>query len=470
MKTTVALLKINENVSEGNNFTFKDITPQVFEREVLKLDPKKATPQNDILIKMLVKSYDIISKHLSDKSKNLKDYLTSLKLADVLPVHKKDETTLATNYRPVSLIPVASKLFERNMYNEIIEFVETSLSPYLFGFRKGHSTEHCLVVMLEAWKRSLDIKGASGAVLTDLSKAFDCLNHNLLIAKLGAYGFSHDALKFICSYLKERKLRTKAETDYSRSLEIKFGVPQGSILGPLLFNIFINDIFFSIKEISIANYADDNTTYANDKNVTELLNKLEKETNVLLEWFKVNEMKPNADKSHLLVLNNQVQASVKLGEEIIASSPSVDLLGVKIDENLNFAEHITKLCKKGNQKLHALARISKFLSKDKLRILMTTFITSQLNYCPLPSMFHNRTLNNKKINRLHERSLRLVYENETLSFQELLDLDNSMTIHHRNIQKLATEMFKIKNKLSPTPMIDIFREHVNVYDLRSKRC
>ena len=132
--------------------------------------------------------------------------------------------------------------------------------------------------------------------------------------------------------------------------------------------------------------------------------------------------KPNADKSHLLVLNNQIQASMMLGEETIASSPSVDLFGVKIDENLNFTEHIKKLCKKGNQKLHALARISKFLSKDKLRILMTTFITSQFNYCPLTWMFHNRTLNNK-INRLHERSLRLVYEDETLSFQELLDLD-----------------------------------------------
>ena len=102
---------------------------------------------------MLVKSYDIISKHLSDcynNSKNLQYYPTSLKLADVTPVHKKDEKTLAKNDRPISLIPVASKLFERNMYNEIIEFIENSLSPYLFGFRKGHSTEQCLVVMLEA--------------------------------------------------------------------------------------------------------------------------------------------------------------------------------------------------------------------------------------------------------------------------------------------------------------------------------
>lgn len=98
--------------------------------------------------------------------------------------------TLAKNYRPVSLLPAASKIFERNMYNEIIDFIEKSLSPYLFGFRKGHSTEQCLLVMLEAWKKALDENGYAGAILTDLSKAFDCLNHDLLIAKLDAYGFS----------------------------------------------------------------------------------------------------------------------------------------------------------------------------------------------------------------------------------------------------------------------------------------
>ena len=138
--------------------------------------------------------------HLSDNyNKAKKDFVypSSLKLADVIPVHKKDEKTLAKNYRPVSLVPIVSKIFERNMYNEIIEFIEKYLSPYLFGFRKGHSTEQCLVVMLEAWKKALDDKGVSGAILAALSKAFDCLNHDLLLAKLNAYGFSHDALRFI---------------------------------------------------------------------------------------------------------------------------------------------------------------------------------------------------------------------------------------------------------------------------------
>ena len=129
------------------------------------------------------------------------------------------------------------------------------------------------------------------------------------------------------------------------------------------------------------------------------------------------------------------------------------------------------LCKKGNQKLHALARISRYLSKDKLRILMKSFIESQFNYCPLVWMFHNRTLNNK-INRLHERALRLVYRDEiheNMSFQDLLDKDGAVSIHDRNLRKLAIEMFKVKNDLSPLPMQDIFREQINSYDLRNNR-
>ena len=119
------------------------------------------------------------------------------------------------NYRPVSLLPIVSKLFERNMYNQILAYIDKFLSPYLFGFRKGHSTEQFLIIMLEAWKKALDEKKNAGAILTDLSKAFDCLSHDLLTAKLRAYGFDHDALIFIYSYLKERRQRTKIGFSYS---------------------------------------------------------------------------------------------------------------------------------------------------------------------------------------------------------------------------------------------------------------
>ena len=354
------------------------------------------------------------------------------------------------------------------MYEEIMDYIENSLSPFLFGFRKGHSTEQCMLAMFEEWKKALDDKCSAGAILTDLSKAFDCINHDLLIAKLNAYGFSNEALTFIWSYLKDRKQRTKVGSEFSKWLELKYGVPQGSILGPLLFNIFLNDIFFFIKDIKIANYADDNTPYLTHKHATDLISILERETNFLLDWLRFNEMQPNADKCHLIVINPKEDISVKLGNELVSNSHSVDLLGIKVDDNLNFTEHITKLCKRGSQKLHALARIAQYLDKDKLRIIMKTFIISQFNYCPLVWMFHNRTLNNK-INRLHERALRLVYHDQNLSFQELLEIDNSVTIHHKNLQRLATEMFRIKNRLFLTPVNEIFKDCINHYDLRKNR-
>ena len=472
-----SILKIKENVNVENKFLFKDMTSQDFEKEISKLNPNKASIENDIPAKTLIGSKDIVSDYLANiynNSKQEQKYPLSLKAADVTPIHKKDDKTALKNYRPVSLIPIVSKLFERNMYDEILLYINRFLSPYLFGYRKGYNTEKCLTAMLEMWRKALDEKKSAGGILTDLSKAFDCLNHNLLIAKLEAYGLDISALEFIYNYLKERKQRTKVSCSYSSWRELKFGVPQGSILGPLLFNVFINDIFYFVNKTNIANYADDNSIYSVGDNVIDLLKTLETETNLVLNWFRMNEMISNDDKCHLLVdkchllVAKQEKVSVTLGNEIIEAANTVELLGVKIDKNLDLNEHVSNLCKKGNQKLHALARISKYLSTEKLKIIMKTFIQSQFNYCPLTWMFHNRTLNNK-INKLHERALKIVYKNDKLTFQELLDMDDSITIHQRNLQRLAIEMFKVKNHISPLPMQELFIEQVHIRDLRNKR-
>ena len=340
------------------------------------------------------------------------------------------------------------------------------LSPFLCGFRRGYSTQHCLLAMLEKMKRSLDKNNYAAALLTDLSKAFDCINHGLLIAKLQAYGFDHSSLNYVHSYLSHRKQRTKINNAYSTWAFPDTGAPQGSILGPLLFNIDLNDIFYFIEENDLTNYADDNTPYKTGKCLECILKNLEDDSKILMKWFDDNYFKMNADKCHLLVPKHTDEVFVNISKEIIKGESTVKLLGITIDNKLDINLHVSNICKKASQKLHALTRIAPYMQTRKLIVLMKAFIETQFNYCPLVWMFHNRTMNNR-INSIHERALKVAYGDYESSFEQLLMKDNSVSIHHRNLQRLATEIFKIKNNLAPLFMNEIFCDSTPPYNLRN---
>ena len=255
-----------------------------------------------------------------------------------------------------------------------------------------------------------------------------------MITKLSAYGLSSDSLCYIYSYLKDRKQCVQINNKQSEFDTIISGVPQGSIFGPILFNIFFNDFFFFIPKASVHNFADDNTLCSFAKTLRGLVTILQSECETAINWLHNNKMIVNPDKFQVIFLDKRrsdnTNIEVEIGNEKISSTSSVKLLGVHIDDKLNFNEHINKICKSAGNQLNALIRLKSFLGLKEKEVLVNSFIYSNFNYCPLVWMLsHKKSLD--KIESLHKRALRFLLKDYVSSYEQLLQKSGKCNMNIR---------------------------------------
>ena len=299
-----SIIRIKSNLDNvSDKFDFKKVHEEEVKPEIMNLNSKKATCQGAIpakILKQFCDSYLPIITKIINESITEETFPNELKLAEVTPVFKKLDCMNKENYKPISLLSHMSKVFERILYNQLNDFMKDKLSNILNGFRKGHSAQHSLLIMIEKWKRALDENMKVGAIFMDLSKAFNTLNHRRLLAKLKAYGLQPNALKQMENYLTGRFQRTKVNNSYSSWSEIIAGVPQGSILGPPLFNIFLNDLFLYPQETYLSNYADDNTLYSIGNTIEGVKKALTNDFRIIQNWCHENLMVLNAKKCHYM--------------------------------------------------------------------------------------------------------------------------------------------------------------------------
>ena len=462
-----SIIEILKHKTSEVKFEFSQIGEQDMLKAILSLKPKKSVSGNipTRVLKIAARSCVPFLTFCFNDCLSSGTFPDRLKLADIIPSYKKGSLTDKSNYRPISLLPVVSKIFERILTDQLNEHLESSFSKLLCGFRKGHSTQHAVLNLLRNWQNALADNKKVGAVLIDLSKAFDCLPHDLLLAKLSAYGLGNDSLKLMHSYLSNRKHRVRIGSHLSSWLDIFLGVPQGSTLGPLLFNVFINDLFYIIQEIS--NFADDNTLSATGSSIDDVNSNLLNHLKILLEWFEYNSMVANPSKFQLIYPGTFNQnLSLKIKDIVLNNVEVVKLLGLKIDDKISLVPHVTELCKKSNQKLRALRRVRNLLSDDQTKILVNSYILSPFNYCPLVWMFCGKG-GSSLIDKCHYRALRAIKNSSGVSYEDLLADCNVETIHARNLKLLSLEVFKSIQHIGPSIMHDIFNTGQSAYTLRS---
>ena len=382
-----------------------------------------------------------------------------LKTAKVVPVFKKDSKLNYSNYRPISLLSSIEKILEKLMYKRLYAFLDYNNIIYdlQFGFRQQYSTSHALINITENIRKALDDGNIGCGVFVDLQKAFDTVDHQILLAKLNHYGIRGVSNDWFKSYLSNRNQYVSINGYESGLAAINCGVPQGSVLGPLLFLLYINDLNQAIKFCKVHHFADDTNLLCLSNSIKKLSKLVNADLKHLLNWLNANKISLNVKKTEMIIVKSKQKKlegdlKIKLCGKRLYPTESVKYLGVKIDANLTWQHHVNDLSTKLNRANALLFKMRKYVSLKIVRSIYFAIFDSYLSYCYLVWAQNFSTI--QRIIILQKKAVRIINfqprnfhtsplfkQNSILKFQDKICLENILFVS-RSLNNLSPSIFK----------------------------
>ena len=442
--------------------------PQIDEifKIILSLNPKKSCGYDDISNKFIRAAASELSPILTEFFTfflNEGLFPSSLKIAKVIPVFKGGDNKLASNYRPISLLSSFSKILEKIIFNRFINFFNKHniFHNHQYGFRENRSTELAISDILSACYNSIQNKQLTCLIMLDLKKAFDTVDHNILIEKLQFYGIRGVANNLIKNYLSNRRQYVSIDQQSSSSLPVSYGVPQGSVLGPLFFLIYINDLP-NCTTFPPRLFADDTCVIVKDKDLKNLEIKCNNELRNVYEWMLANKLTINSAKSQALLIPfkkkiKHTDFKIVLNHSDLQVLPNLKYLGIYLDENLNFKKHLESIESKIARATGILYKCKPYLSSKILRMLYYSLIYPHIKYGIVTWGSTYKTY----LNRLEVIQNKAIYAiNKTKSFkQKLAPLYQKLEIlpiRQLHCVETAKFMYKLSSSSLPQPLLDQF--------------